>query len=139
MTLNTILVTLHVLSTLIWVGAGAAIGWLLRGQADEKLAAKLARDVFSKVANPAFLVAFLAGFAAFFVNLASYRQSHWLHAKVTFGFIAMGVFHMLGAHARRVADGSRPAGNRANVLLPLMLVLAGVAVLLAVGKGAIIP
>lgn len=124
------MIALHVAANLVWIGSLLACGLLLaRGPgaiAERGAAASL---VYRSLAVPAFLASFTLGA----VQLASrpayyFRETHFMHAKLLLAVVIIGLHHVLGARARRVAAGTASDAGPAGILT----VAIGVCALLAV-------
>ncbi len=97
------LLFLHVCGDLVWIGSTAACGFLLGRDP------RAARFVFTRLVNPAWIVAFLAGAAMLGSDFQHYMHQHWMHGKLTVALIAIGLTHVLGARARRQSEASSAA------------------------------
>jgi putative membrane protein len=131
------LVALHVLANVVWIGALFSAAMLAgRGPfvADPADVGALARRVYVRLAVPAFLVSFGAGVGR--IALAPYPYLHmpWMHAKLTLALVVIVLHHMIGARARRVAQGNAEAGRGVVRLAVLAFVCVAGAVFLGVAK-----
>lgn len=143
-----VVVALHVFSVIFWIGSITVVGWLLANQASAPsadkgaTAAELALSLYRRVAAPAFVLAFALGLVAFAQNLAFYKQAHWMHGKLTLALGVIALHHILGARAKRAANGSatNEATSRTSGMLTAGLVLCALGVVvLVVLKGSLIP
>jgi protoporphyrinogen IX oxidase len=127
---------LHVIANLFWIGSIVSVGLLVTlplGAARERGA--LARALYTKLAVPAFLISFLAAAVRLVSDLNYYFvATHWMHAKLPLALGVIALHHVLGARARRLADGSRKDGGPAGVLTAVLAVLAVGSAWLALGK-----
>lgn len=122
MTIHLVLQTLHVCANLLWVGAIVGVAVMLRAPAAVAPVARaqVALVVYRRLANPAFIVSFLAGAALLVLEPRYYFvTTHFMHAKLPLVLGIIGIHHYLGARARRMAAGSAaaPGGAIAPVLL----------------------
>ncbi|MDP9152427.1 MAG: CopD family protein [Myxococcota bacterium] len=132
-----LLVVAHVTANVVWIGAILAVALLVgraRFMADVAEVGALARRVYSRLATPAFLVSFVAGVARIALAPAVYAHLPWMHVKLTFALVVIALHHVIGARARRVANGDARAGSGVGVLATIALVGAAGAVFLGVAK-----
>ena len=117
--MDILLVALHVMSNLVWIGTIASVGWLISaaaGQADPargRLVAESALALYRRAAVPAFIASFTFGVLRLAVDPAAYMQLHWFHGKLTFALGVIALHHVIGAKAKRAAAGSMQAGKAA--------------------------
>jgi putative membrane protein len=112
------LVWLHVSGDVVWIGAILAVGAILSLSAGEpKVRGALASAVYTRLAVPAFLVAFVCGLVRLGLDTSYYlKQHHWMHPKLLFAFVVIGLHHVLGARARKLAAGDEKAEKGLRVL-----------------------
>ena len=126
----TLLVALHVMSNLIWIGSIACVGWLTAAAASEpdarrrETVAQLAVNLYTRVATPAFGASFVFGLTRLALNAEYYMKSHWFHGKLTAALAVIALHHVLGAKAKRVMSGSVQAGAGSAILTGTLLVCA---------------
>ena len=58
------------------------------------------------VAAPAFGISFVCGLARMLKTTDYYIHAHWFHGKLLFAFVVIGLHHVIGARARRLAQNS---------------------------------
>jgi protoporphyrinogen IX oxidase len=134
--LPTLLLALHVLGNMVWIGAllsvvtvaGRAM-WV----AEPSEVGAFARRVHSQLAVPGFLVSFLAGAGRLALTPALLHLP-WMHAKLALAAIVIVVHHVIGGRVRRLADGGRRRLPGAITLGSIVFVCAAGAVLLGVAK-----
>ncbi|MDP8999208.1 MAG: CopD family protein [Myxococcota bacterium] len=137
LSLATALVAAHVVANVVWIGAILSVAVLAgRGplSADPVEVGTLAKRVYVSLAVPAFLVSFAAGAARIALQPRAYAHLPWMHAKLTLALVVIVLHHMIGARARRVANGDGNAGRGAGLLAATIFVGAAGAVLLGVAK-----
>jgi putative membrane protein len=140
-----LLVVLHVMSNLVWIGSIACVGWLIAAASREpdpvraQTAAELARNLYQRVATPAFAASFVFGVARLALNAEYYMKSHWFHGKLTAALAVIALHHILGAKAKRAASGSVQAGASGAILTGALLVSAFAAVVFVTYKVDLIP
>jgi putative membrane protein len=135
--LATVLVALHVLANVVWIGALLAVAVVLgaaSASADPASAGGIARLVHVRLAVPAFLVSFGAGVARIALTPIPYAHMPWFHAKLTFALAVIVLHHVVGARAKGLATGRMKAAAGAGVLGLATFVCAAGAVLLGVAK-----
>ncbi len=135
--LPTLLVALHVLANVVWIGALLAVAVVVAaapGRTDPASAGGLARLVYVRLAVPAFLVSFGAGVARIALTPIPYAHMPWFHAKLTFALAVIVLHHVMGAHAKGMAVGRLKAAASTGLLGIATLVCAAGAVLLGVAK-----
>jgi putative membrane protein len=134
---ETVLVALHVLANVVWIGALLAVAVVVAAapaSTDPASAGGLARLVYVRLAVPAFLVSFGAGAARIALTPIPYAHMPWFHAKLTFALAVIVLHHVIGARAKGVENGRLNASAGARVLGLATLVCAAGAVLLGVAK-----
>jgi protoporphyrinogen IX oxidase len=129
------LLVLHVLANLVWIGSIASVGVVLAIAPEPKQAGVIAHGLYRRLSVPAFLISFTAALALLATNTELYLvKSHWMHAKLPIALGVIVLHHVLGARAKKLASGQRPAAGPVTTLTLALLVLAGAAALLGVAK-----
>ena len=144
MQLSKLLVTLHVLGNLLWIGSICTVGFLLfwaskAPEAEGKIIGAMARRAYSLLAQPAFGIAFLFGVAMLSTNVSYYMHLHWFHGKLTVALAVIGLHHVIGAKTRKVAAGSMQQGASGAILSGALLICALVATTLVVFQKSLVP
>lgn len=136
MKLDVALVWIHVTANIFWIGAIVAVGLLVcADKVDAKLRGALAADIYKKVAAPAFGLSFLAGAGRLFADTAYYfKQTHFMHLKLLFALIVIGLHHVIGARAKKLASGEATDAGPTKALLGVLAVSAAIAVFAVVFK-----
>ena len=132
----TLLVVLHVTANVLWIGSIVAVAVVLVSRsADSAVRGRIGVEVYRRVAMPAFIVAFLTGAARLAQDPHYYFvQTRFMHAKLFLALGVIGLHHVLGARARKMAQG-HAGDDRRIVRLALLLVLAAAgAVFLVIAK-----
>ncbi len=134
--LPAVFVSLHVLADLLWVGSVVTIAFILgRATPEPKVRGELAYSVYKKLANPAFLLAFTLGMVQLVMNLAYYfKATKFMHGKLLFALFVIVIHHIIGARARKMAQGEKTDAGPAPALGWALLACAGVAAALALVK-----
>jgi putative membrane protein len=153
MEIKTLLVALHVMANLVWIGSIASVGWLVAAAAKstDRSSAVLARGLYLRVAMPAFLVSFLAGVLRVVLDPAYYMHLHWFHGKVTFALVVIALHHIIGARSRKLAvaaalpastenpSGSMQVGKSGGILAGALLAFAFLTVVFVIFKQTLVP
>lgn len=126
MDLGTAIKWLHVIGNVFWIGAIAAVGMLILSKAgDAKTRGELALEIYKKVAVPGFVLSFALGFARLMMDTSFYlREHHWMHGKLVFAVVAIGLHHVIGARAKKLANGETKEPGPTKVLLAVFAVSA---------------
>jgi protoporphyrinogen IX oxidase len=133
----TLVVAAHVLANMVWIGSLLAVAALAAHApwtAEPAEVGRLARRVHVRLAIPAFLASFAAGVGRIAMSPSAYARLHWFHAKLTFALAVIVLHHVIGARAKRVANGHNEAGAGVDMIAFVALACAGCAVLLAVAQ-----
>lgn len=101
------LLTLHVFANVVWIGSILSVAYVAAKQVGEVGArCELARQLYMRVANPAFVASFVAGALILFSNLQFYLvQEKWMHGKLLFALIVIALHHVIGAKVKRAETG----------------------------------
>lgn len=124
------LIWLHVIGNITWIGSILAVAAVLTGAAgDPKARGELGLRVYNHLAVPAFVLSFVCGATQLVMNTSYYLvQNHWMHGKLTVALVAIGLHHVLGARAKRMARGTvQEAGPAARIALLFALTAAAAA------------
>jgi putative membrane protein len=138
--MDTLLIALHVMSNLVWIGTITSVGWLTvaaAGQADPsrgKLVAETAYALYKRGAVPAFVASFTFGLLRLLEDPGTYMQLHWFHGKLTFALGVIALHHVIGAKARKAASGSMQGGKASAILVGALLACAFGSVVLVIFK-----
>src|SRR5580692_2949421 len=135
--LSAALLAAHVLANMVWIGALLSETVILSRaawQSDPADAGTFARSLHLRLAIPAFLVSVAAGLARLVPGRYAYERMPWMYAKLGFALVVIVLHHVIGARARRLANGQVPASGGTWALGWLTLLAAGGAVLFAIAK-----
>jgi putative membrane protein len=129
------LVWLHVSGNLVWIGAILAVGVVLTGQGEPKARGESALAIYRRLAVPAFVVSFLCGAIRLGMDLPLYlKQHHWMHAKLPLALAVIALHHVIGARARKMAQGTVQEAGPAGMLAAVLAVAAIGAAFFAIFK-----
>jgi putative membrane protein len=121
--MSTALVWLHVVGNVFWIGAITAVALLILADADSKVRGELATRIYRTLAAPAFMLSFAAGVARLMMDTSYYfKEHHWMHGKLVFALVAIGVHHVIGARAKKLASGDAKDAGPTRVLLGVFAV-----------------
>jgi putative membrane protein len=140
-----LLLSLHVMANLVWIGSISCVGWLLAAAAKDgttatgRPLAEVALRIYRRIATPAFGTSFACGLAALALNASYYMHAHWFHAKLTFALVVIALHHVLGAKAKRAASGDVQAGSSGAILTAALLASAFAVVVFVVYKTNLVP
>jgi putative membrane protein len=119
---------LHVSGNLVWIGAIVAVGFLVATPISEpKTRGALALPIYTRLAVPAFVVSFVCGAVRLSMNVPYYlKEHHWMHPKLLFAVIAIGLHHVIGGRAKKLASGAVQDAGPAGIMT-VVLALSAVA------------
>lgn len=129
------LLLLHVIGNLIWIGSIASVGLVLATAPEPKLGGQIALAIYRRVSVPGFVLSFVAAVTLLALNTDLYLvKTHWMHAKLPLALGVIALHHVIGARAKRVADGRQSTPGPAGTLTVVLVVLAVVAAYLGLMK-----
>jgi putative membrane protein len=131
------IVSLHVLANVVWIGSLLSVALSLSGGSESgagTASALFGRRIYLRLAVPAFAVSFLCGASVLGMALPSYLHAPWMHAKLTLAIVLIAIHHVIGARARRAANGQAKAARGASGLGIAVFVCAAGVVWLAVTR-----
>jgi putative membrane protein len=130
------LVALHVAANLVWIGAILSVALVLVSRAaDGRVTAQIAYDVYRKRAMPAFVVSFVAGLTRLLLSPELYFvDTKYMHGKLFFALIVIGLHHIIGARAKAVSTGRRSSPGPVGVWALLLFISAVAATLFVILK-----
>jgi protoporphyrinogen IX oxidase len=137
MDLDTVLLWLHVMGNIVWIGAILAVGLAITAVnvGDESTRGKLATAIYLRLAAPAFVVSFACGAIRLALHARFYLvEHHWMHGKLSFGLAAIALHHVIGARAKRLARGNVQGAGPTAILTGLLAVSAAAAAFFAIFK-----
>jgi protoporphyrinogen IX oxidase len=146
--LESLLVTIHVIANLIWIGSIVSVGVLLSTATPENAQgnALAARKIYLSLSTPAFGVSFLFGLARLSMSASTYMHLHWFHAKLTFALAVIALHHVIGAKAKRAAAAvnndaprSMHSGKSSAILTSALIACASLAVVFVVFQSQLVP
>lgn len=131
-----IAIPLHVAMNLVWIGAILATGLLLaRGPGDAKQRGEAGRLVYRTLAVPGFVGSIVLGLIQLGRDPDLYlKATHFMHAKLTLAIAIIGLHHVIGARARKMASGAAADAGPVWILAQLIAVLSLGVTYLAIAK-----
>lgn len=134
--MDLLLLWLHVIGNLVWIGAILAVGVIVAGTVgDPKTRGEIALGVYKRLAVPAFVLSFVCGAVRLFLDPAFYlKQHHWMHAKLPLALGVIALHHVIGGRAKKLARGAVQDGGPAAILTAVLAVAAVGAAFFAIFK-----
>ncbi|MCC6553608.1 MAG: CopD family protein [Polyangiaceae bacterium] len=128
------LVWLHVTGNIVWIGSILAVAAIVTAPAgDPKLRGELALRVYLRLAAPAFVVSFVCGAARLGMNTSYYLvEHHWMHGKLAAALAVIGLHHVIGGRAKKLARGAVQGSGPTAMLSAVLAVLAALAAFFAI-------
>ena len=126
---------LHVVGNLIWIGSIASVGVVLATTPEPKTGGLIAYGIYRRLSIPGFALSFVAAVTMLVLNTKLYFvQTHWMHAKLPLALGVIALHHVIGARAKRLAEGRTDTAGPAGTLTAVLLALALVSAYLGVSK-----
>ena len=124
--MDLLLLWLHVVGNLVWIGAILAVGVTTTGSAgDPKTRGEIALRIYMRLAVPAFVVSFVCGAVRLGLNPSYYLQEHhWMHPKLTLAIGVIALHHIIGLRAKKLARGTVQDAGPAAILTAVLAVAA---------------
>src|SRR5262245_4510543 len=98
---------LHVSGNIVWIGAILAVAVVILGPGAPKDRGTIALGVYRRLAVPGFVVSFVCGASRLFLDPELYfKLTHWMHAKLSFALAVIGIHHVIGGRAKKLAQGT---------------------------------
>ena len=112
------LIWVHLSANVIWIGSILSVALLLiLGQPDAKVRGELAKSIYLRLATPGFVVAFIMGLVRFMMDVGHYGKTPWMHIKLTVALAVIGIHHVIGARAKKMAEGDVTDAGPTKALL----------------------
>src|SRR5262245_12341591 len=128
------LIWLHVSGNIVWIGSILAVAVVLAGGKGEiRARGEIAYDIYRRLAVPSFIVSFLCGAFRLGLDLSYYlKLHHWMHAKLPLALAVIALHHVIGARARKMANGTVQDAGPAGILGAVLAVAATLAAFFAI-------
>jgi putative membrane protein len=139
--MDLLLVWLHVVGNLVWIGAILAVGVVILSKVgDPKTRGEIALGIYLRLAVPAFVLSFVCGAGQLLRHPSDYlKQHHWMHGKLVLALIVIALHHVIGGRAKKLARGTVQDAGPAAILSTVLAVAAVGAAFLAIYKDKVIP
>lgn len=118
------LVWVHIVGNLVWIGSILAVAVTLTGQTgDAKVRGELGLRIYRMLSVPAFVLSFVAGMVRMLMDTKYYlSEHHWMHGKLLFALVVIGIHHVIGGRAKKLARGTvQDAGPTATMALVFLV------------------
>jgi putative membrane protein len=134
--MSPILVFIHVAANVIWIGSILAVATtLVSASGDATTRGRIALELYKKLSTPAFIVSFVAGATRLAMDTGYYfSATHFMHGKLTFALAVIGLHHVIGARAKRMAGGQVTSAGNVGLLGIALFAAAVIAVFFVVVK-----
>jgi protoporphyrinogen IX oxidase len=134
--MDLLLLWLHVVGNIVWVGSILAVGVIVAGPGGEpKVRGEIALRVYMRLAVPAFVLSFVCGTVRLASDPSYYlKQHHWMHAKLPLALGVIALHHVLGGRAKKLARGTVQDGGPAAILTGVLALAAVGAAFFAIFK-----
>jgi protoporphyrinogen IX oxidase len=130
------LVWLHLSGHVVWVGSILAVAVVLTsGSGTAQSRGEIGLRVYRLLSVPAFVLSFTAGAVRLLLDVSYYfSQHHWMHGKLVFAFAAIGLHHVIGARAKKLAAGTVQDAGPTAILSLAFVASAVIAAFFAIFK-----
>ncbi len=118
------LVWVHIVGNLVWIGSILAVAVTITGQTgDAKVRGELGLRIYRMLSVPAFVLSFVAGTVRLLMDTKYYlSEHHWMHGKLLFALVVIGIHHVIGSRAKKLARGTvQDAGPTATMALVFLV------------------
>lgn len=134
--MDLLLVWLHVVGNIVWIGAILAVGVTIAGRAgDAKTRGEIALSIYMRLAVPAFVLSFVCGAGRLLLDPSYYlKQHHWMHAKLPLALAVIALHHVIGGRAKKLARGTVQDGGPVAILTAVLALAAVGAAFFAIFK-----
>lgn len=130
-----LLVASHIAANMVWIGAILCVASALVSRTvDGRAGAQIAYELYRKLAAPAFAVSFVTALTRLLLSTELYflGPKKYMHGKLLFAVIVIGLHHVIGARAKAVSTGRRSSPGPVGVLALLLLISAVAATLFVI-------
>lgn len=130
------LIWLHVSGNIVWIGSILAVAIVMVSRVgDAKTRGELALGIYRRLAVPSFIVSFVFGATRLLLDPGFYlRQHHWMHGKLLFALIVIGLHHVIGGRAKKLARETVQSPGPAAILASILALAAVAAAAFAIFK-----
>ncbi|MDC0739780.1 CopD family protein [Polyangium mundeleinium] len=130
------LVWLHVSGNLVWIGSILAVAFALTaGGTDPKVRGVLGERIYRLLSVPAFVLSFVTGVARLLMDTRYYLvEHHWMHGKLLFALVIIGIHHVIGGRAKKLARGTVQDAGPTAMMAMILAASAVIAAFFAIFK-----
>lgn len=115
---------LHLSANILWIGAILSVALILMAdKPDAKARGELAKGIYLKLATPGFVASFVFGLVRFMQDVSLYGKLPWMHIKLTLALAVIGLHHVIGGRAKKMANGDVEDAGPTKILLAVTIVL----------------
>jgi putative membrane protein len=134
--LSVALIWLHISGNVVWIGSILAVAAILTaGTGDPKLRGEIALRVYGLLSVPAFVLGFVGGTARLLLDPRYYLvEHHWMHGKLVFALAVIGLHHVIGARAKKLARGTVQDAGPTAIMAAILAASAVAAAFFAIFK-----
>ncbi len=133
MKLDLALIFVHVAANVVWIGSILAVAIVLLSDAgDAKTRGALGKAIYMKAAVPGFVLSFAFGLVRFGMDAGIYAKNGWMHIKLTMALVVIVLHHLIGAKAKKMADGSVSDAGKTGIIATILALCAILAVFFVV-------
>lgn len=115
---------LHIVGNLVWIGSILGVAAVITGQTGEpRVRGELGLRIYQRLSVPAFILSFVAGSVRLATDLHYFLvEHHWMHPKLLFAVAVIGIHHVIGGRAKKLARGTvQDAGPTATMAIVLLV------------------
>ncbi len=135
MKVDLVLIWLHLSANILWIGSILSVAMLLvLPKPDAKTRGELAKTLYMRIAAPAFVLSFVGGMVRFMMDIGNYGKMPWMHIKLTLALVVIGLHHVIGGRAKKMANGDATDAGPTKVLSLVTVALVLGIVFLALFK-----
>ncbi len=136
LSVSALLVFVHVVANLVWIGSIVATGVALVTPGVElKTRGTIAYQVYRRVAAPAFGLSFVSGVIRLALDTHYFLvTTKYMHGKLLFALVVIALHHVIGARAKQAASPESKEPANMAVLCAGLLVCATAAAFLVLLK-----
>jgi putative membrane protein len=122
MWIDNLLIWLHLSANIIWIGAIASVALILMAdKPDARTRGELAKSIYLKLATPGFVGSFVFGLVRFVMGIGLYGKMPFMHIKLTLALVVIGLHHVIGARAKKMANGDVEDAGPTKILLAVTI------------------
>jgi len=130
------LIWLHVSGNLVWIGSILAVAAVLTAPLGEaRVRGEVGERVYKLLAVPSFVLSFVCGTARLLMDTRYYLvEHHWMHGKLLFALAVIGIHHVIGGRAKKLARGTVQDAGPTAMMSAIFAASAVIAAFFAIFK-----